>query len=309
MERRIDLMLYIILGLVILSVFFAVRYLLLSRSITDAIRQMEEIQEQNESNRKLKALTSDKHMEVLLKKINELYDSRQQERIQYQRQEIQIRREIENISHDLRTPLTSIIGYVDLIQDPSTKEGERQVYLKIIFKRAKVLQGFIEDFYDLSRIEGNDYPILYESIPVKNVLKEVIVSYYQQFERKNIRVEILLDEKTSSIIADKIQFNRILNNLIQNALKYTNSFFILKQYNTEDECIILFQNDNNELKQEDVNYIFDRFYTGDKTRKGQSTGLGLTIAKLLAENMKGKIDAKLENNIFTIELHWKLNKL
>ncbi|MGB8455025.1 MAG: HAMP domain-containing sensor histidine kinase [Anaerocolumna sp.] len=303
------MILYIILGLVILSAFFAVRYLLLSRSITETIRQMEGIQELKESNRKLKAQTFDKHMEVLLKKINDLYDSGQQERIKYQRQEILSRREIEHISRDLRTPLTSIIGYADLIQDPSTNEGERQVYLNIIFKRAKVLQGFIEDFYDLSRIEGSDYPILYESIPVENVLKEVFVSYDQQFERKNIFVEILLDEKPNSIIADKIQFNRILNNLIQNALKYANSFFILKQYNAGDECIISFQNDTNALKQEDLNYIFDRFYTGNKTHKGQSAGLGLTIAKLLTENMKGKIYAKLENNIFTIELHWKMNGL
>ncbi len=94
--------------------------------------------------------------------------------------------------------------------------------------------------------------------------------------------------------------------MIQNALKYTKSVFKLKLYSTEEECIILFQNDNNLLKEQDMEHIFDRFYTGDETRKGQSTGLGLTIVKLLTENMKGKIFAKLEDNLFTIELHWKI---
>lgn len=299
-------MIYVIIMLVFICIYFAIRFLYLNRAIQNTMRQMEQKEEEKDSNRKLKAISPHKNMEALLVKINKLYEYRQQERILYQRRENRIRQEIENVSHDLRTPLTSIIGYVELIQEPNTSEDEKKEYLFIISKRAKVLQGFIEEFYELSRVEGEDYPVVYENIPVKTFLKEVLVSYYQQFERKQIRVEIQLDERSCNIIADKTQFNRVVNNLIQNALKYTESFFILKQYSTKEEGIILFQNDSTELKEEDMKYIFDRFYTGDENRKGQSTGLGLTIAKILVENMKGRINATLKDNIFTVELRWKI---
>jgi len=264
---------------------------------------MEEIEEHPERNRQIKIFTTNHHMEQLLTKINYIYQARQQERIKYQRREIQIRIEIENISHDLRTPLTSIIGYVDLIQDTQTKRDE---YLQIIKKRAKVLQSFIQNFYELSRIEGDNYPLALEVINVQNIISEVVVAYYNEFAEKKIQVEIELDEKPCLIIADKLQLNRILNNLIQNAIKYSQSQFIIKQYILNGKCIIWFQNERNQMKEDELKYIFERFYTGDLTRNNRSTGLGLTISKILVEKMKGSIEAKFDGEFFVIELCWKV---
>ena len=302
-------MLYIVIGMGLICIYFAVRFLALKQSIRNAAFQMEKIEEQKESNRKLKAITSDKELELLLNRINKLYEFRQEERISYQRREHQLQREVENISHDLRTPLTSIMGYTELIQDPGTSPEEQQEYLNIIYKRAKVLQGFIEDFYELSRFQGENYPLRYEILQVQPVIKEVVVSYYRQFEKKQIQVEIHLEDERCSIIADRVQFNRILNNLIQNALKYTKTSFTLKQYRVQDNCIIRFCNDNTDLTDEDMKHIFDRFYTGDENRSGQSTGLGLTIAKLLVENMKGSIHGELKDGRFTIELSFKIKEI
>jgi signal transduction histidine kinase len=266
---------------------------------------MIEIEQKPEQNRQLKGIIVSRELEQLFCKINELYQNRQQERIIYMKRETQIRSEIENISHDLRTPLTSIIGYVDLIEDVQTTSMERDEYLKIIKKRARVLQGFIHDFYELSRMEGENYPIDLTSIMVQDSLSDVIVAYYHEFEKKQIHVEIILEEKPCFIIADQIQFNRILNNIIQNALKYASHTFIVKQIRKEEECILLFQNDKNQMREENLKLIFDRFYTGDLTRNNQNTGLGLTISKLLTEKMKGSIRAYLEGDLFTIELIWK----
>ena len=302
-------MLYIVIGMGLICIYFAVRFLALKQSIRNAAFQMDKIEEQKESNRKLKAITSDKELELLLNRINKLYEFRQEERISYQRREHQLQREVENISHDLRTPLTSIMGYTELIQDPGTSPEEQQEYLNIIYKRAKVLQGFIEDFYELSRFQGENYPLRYEILQVQPVIKEVVVSYYRQFEKKQIQVEIHLEDERCSIIADRVQFNRILNNLIQNALKYTKTSFTLKQYRVQDNCIIRFCNDNTDLTDEDMKHIFDRFYTGDENRSGQSTGLGLTIAKLLVENMKGSIHGELKDGRFTIELSFKIKEI
>lgn len=303
-------MLYLIIGLGLICIYFAVRFLALKQSIRKAAFQMDEIEEQKESNRNLKAVTSDRELEILLNRINKLYEFRQKERISYQRREHQLQREVENISHDLRTPLTSIMGYTELIQDPGTSPEEKQEYLTIIHKRAKVLQGFIEDFYELSRFQGENYPLRYEILQVQPIIKEVLVSYYRQFEKKQIQVEINLEEDARcGIIADRVQFNRILNNLIQNALKYTKTTFTLKQYRVQENCIIRFCNDNTDLTEEDMKHIFDRFYTGDENRSGQSTGLGLTITKLLVENMKGSIKGELNDGRFTIELCFKIKEI
>jgi len=191
------------------------------------------------------------------------------------------------------------------MQDEQTKPAEREEYLQIIQKRARVLQGFIQDFYELSRIEGENYPLLFDLIQVQNTLSEVVVAYYHEFEKMHITVEVILEEKQCSIIVDKIQFNRILNNLVQNALKYSKSHFVLKQYILDGECIIRFQNDKDLGTQDDLKNIFDRFYTGDLSRNNQSTGLGLTISKILTEKMKGRIEAILDEKLFVIELRWK----
>jgi signal transduction histidine kinase len=297
---------YVCIVLVILVLLLAVRLYFLHRALHSASEDMAEIEEAPDQNRQLKSRSTDQSLEPLLTRINLLYSERQKERINYQRREQQIRQEIENISHDLRTPLTSILGYLDLIEDEDTSKAEQEEYLGIIRRRAKILQGFIRDFYEISRIEADDYPLQLTSVPVQYILKEVVVAYYLEFEKRNISVDILLEDKPCNIITDKIQFERILNNLVQNALKYAVNQFTIKQTRTKDSCCIQFINDTANLAEEELTRIFERFYTGDQSRANQSSGLGLTITKLLTEKMKGHIEAKLEKGLFIIELSWPL---
>ncbi len=297
-------MIYISIVLLILVVLLVIRLSFLFRAIKSAVKQMSLIEQLPEENQQIKDIPFDRNLEQLLKKVNELYLARQEERIAYQRREMQIRREIENISHDLRTPLTSILGYVDLIQNDDLEEREQEEYLQIIKKRAKVLQGFIQDFYELSRIEGEDYPLKLEAVTVQTILAETAVAYFNEFEKKNIKVNLeLLDHKTD-LIADKIQLNRIFNNLIQNALKYSTEVFTIKQINENKECVLRFQNDKGNITEKELELIFDRFYSGDSSRNNHSTGLGLTITKILVEKMKGSINAFLEEDLFVIELRF-----
>jgi signal transduction histidine kinase len=299
-------MVYICIILFIICFLLAALCFSFWSTINAAIKQMGEIEEHPERNRQLKALATNHKMEQLLTRINYIYQARQQERIAYQRRETQIRCEIENVSHDLRTPLTSIIGYVDLIRDAQTKQTEREDYLQIIKKRAKVLQGFINDFYELSRIEAGDYPFVLDRIQVQNILSEVAVAYYNEFNKSEIQVEVDLEDKPCFIIADRIQLNRILNNLVQNAIKYSQNQFIIKQFILDGKCMIQFRNDTGKMKEDEIKYIFDRFYTGDSSRNSKSTGLGLTISKLLVERMLGSIEARLDGDFFVVELCWKV---
>ncbi|WOO37228.1 HAMP domain-containing sensor histidine kinase [Anaerocolumna sp. AGMB13020] len=296
---------YIILILVfILIVLFAYLFFVI-KALAEAVNQMDEIEKNPERNRQLKGIPTIPSLEKLFFQINTIYTARQKERIAYQLNETKIRQEIENISHDLRTPLTSILGYLDLVQD-SASPKEQEEYLGIIRNRARLLQGFIENFYEISRLEANDYPLEPEVIKVKGMLTDTIVAYYHEFEKKHMEVSVELGEKDTFIIADRIQFGRVLNNLIQNALKYGDEKFILKQYIRENQCVIKFINDKKELTENELKNIFERFYTGDQSRSNQSTGLGLTITKLLVEKMKGSIEARFEGEYFVVEICWTL---
>lgn len=293
--------------LLVVVIILTVRLSFVHKEIKSTVSQLREIEARPETNRQIKAIAAETGLEELLSGINDIYRARQQERILYQRRETQIRREIENISHDLRTPLTSIIGYVDLIRDEGELNPKQEEYLDIIQKRARVLQGFIKDFYELSRIEGDSYPILLDRIPVQSLLMEAAVAYYNEFEKKSIHVEPELLEEECYIIADRIQLNRIFNNLIQNALKYTKHHFIIKHFIEGQDCVLQFINDADHINENELKLIFDRFYTGDLSRSNGSTGLGLTITKLLVERMKGIIEAKLEKDMFVIELRFKVS--
>jgi hypothetical protein len=296
---------YVVIFLLVIIILLTASLILLYRSIEKAKKQMIEIERQPDSNNQLKGLTMNRSLEGLFQQINLIYEKRQEERIAYQRREEQIRSDIENISHDLRTPLTSIIGYIDLIRDAETAEEEKDEYLDIIAKRARVLQGFIQDFYELSIIESDDYTFQPEVIEIQPMIKEACVAYYREFTRKGIQVEIDLQDKPCQIIADRNKFHRIINNLVQNALKYAEKSFQIKQYDKDGDCIIELGNDRNQMKEEELKHIFERFYTGDITRNTQSTGLGLSIVKVLVEKMKGSISAKLEDEMFVITLRWK----
>lgn len=292
---------YLCIGLSIITILLITRLILLRHAMKQSIKQMMELEKNPGSNHQLTVTNVDKQLESLLKQVNNIYTARQQERIVYQRRETQIRREIENISHDLRTPLTSILGYVNLLEETDDKK-EKYEYLEIIRKRAKVLQGFIQDFYELSRIEADDYPLVLERIAVQNVLTEVVLAYYAEFEKRKIQVEIDLQEEPAYIVADNIAIHRIINNLVQNALKYTEGLVKIRQYTMDKNCIVRIQNPKGSLTNQELALIFDRFYTGDPSRNNQSTGLGLTIAKILTEKMKGSIEGRIEDEDFIVEL-------
>ena len=295
-----ELMLVVLL---IPSVYFSTRFFLLSSNIKKSANDFKYISENIDTNRKLKLNHPDKDFEKLLFEINQYLEDTQIDKLKYIKREEEIRKEIENISHDLRTPLTSIRGYLELIDDETITSKEKKDYVRIVEKRAKVLQNLIQDFYDLSRIENNDYNLNIEIIDINKELREQILVFYNDFEKKNIEVNVKLETNPIVVNLDEGAIKRVFNNLIQNAIKYSKSSFYISINNKDGEVIIEFKNDVRDINKDELSLLFNRFYMKDESRGSGSSGLGLTISKLLVESMNGKIDVDMEKGwiIFRIK--------
>ncbi|WP_373601067.1 sensor histidine kinase [Paraclostridium bifermentans] len=294
----------ILIILLIPSIYFSVRFFLISKNIKEVTNNLIEIDKDLECNRKLKLLNPDKNFEKLLIEINKNLELSQFEKIKYVNRESEIRKEIENISHDLRTPLTSIRGYLELIKDKTITENEKREYISIIEKRAKGLQNLIQIFYDLSRLENKEYSINLEPIDINKELREQLLIFYNDFEKANIDVEIKLDNNPIYSNLDKNAIERVFVNLIQNAIKYSKSSFKVNLEKIEEVVIITFSNDIHDLDKYEEKYLFNRFYMKDDSRSNKSSGLGLTVSKLLVESMGGNIKVEIKEEWIVFELRF-----
>lgn len=244
--------------------------------------------------------------EELLTAVNALLDLREREEGDYRRQEQAIRQQIANVSHDLRTPLTSILGYLQLLEGEGLTAEERPEYLSIVQGRARALQSMIVSFYDLSRLEGGEYPLSRERVDLYHVLSQLVAEFYNDFTDFDMTVE--LREGLPTVTADPAGVLRVFTNLIRNALEHGRKRMSILLYQEGGEVVSVFANDAPDLTPEDVEHVFDRFFTADKMRTGQSTGLGLAIVKALVERMGHTVSAELEGDLFRVTVRWQTAK-
>ncbi len=243
-------------------------------------------------------------LENLAEQINKLLEQKKAAEILFKNMDLQQRQAIANISHDLRTPLTSIIGYMQLLQNGNLSQDEKGLYSEIVLNRAKALQLLITDFYDLSRCEAGEYKLDLKYIRLQDLLCEQIASYYCDFNAKGIKPDISIDEFIPSILADENAVKRIYQNLIQNILKHGSGRVEIKLTYENRTVISRFSNHASGLAKEHVDRMFDRFFTADRVRNGCNTGLGLTIVKAFVESMNGNIKAELKDGILSIIIIW-----
>lgn len=274
------------------AVIYIVRFYSLKSAVKKAAEELASIEQNPEENRILLLSFPDKGLENLLETLNRYILLTRKERIFYQNREKALRAQIENISHDLRTPLTAIIGYLELL-DTDKLSVEDAAAVERVSKKAKSLQGLIGNFYDLSRLEMNDYHLNMEKLEMVHFAKETSLLFYQEFEKKKISVQFDAPEEPLYLLADTGALERIFNNMLQNALRYAESSLYIGISAKKDNISIVFENDTSTLKPEDAAHLFERFYVQEKSRTSQSTGLGLTISKLLTEAMGGSVEARL----------------
>ena len=285
----------IIIFLILVIIFLISKIVIINLSIKEIEINIEKILKED-SNRLITISTNNINLKKLANNLNlYIYKFRKQEK-KYKNGNQELQKSITNISHDLRTPLTAIKGYIDLIEKDNLNKKQSN-YLKIISDKVDVLTTLTEQLYDYSKCLDLKDKIKKEKVCINDVLEDVLVSYYGLFKQKNITPKILIVKKKIFKYLDKNMFVRVLENIISNALKYSEDNF---EVNLLDNGKIIISNKTKSLNITNVKKIFNRYYTLQTGSK--SSGLGLSIAKQLIELNGGNIYAKYKNNNLIIEI-------
>ncbi|GEA31987.1 sensor histidine kinase [Clostridium diolis] len=262
-------------------------------------KQLENISE-GKTEKKIDVSLLDKDIEYLAGNINKNINLQKQLRIESLRNEQKLKDSIANISHDLRTPLTSIIGYLQLLEKSKLSEDQREK-INIIKRKSEILHNLITSFFEITIIENDRMHINLEKINMNNFLSDAMLQNIMPFKEAGIEPIFDLPNTTIFIEGDKIILQRIVQNLISNILKYGSSYVKISLAKKE-HVELCFANKIEDPKKIDVNLLFEKFYTADKSRSSGSTGLGLSIVKLLAERINAKALAEIKEDILTLKI-------
>jgi len=247
----------------------------------------------DDTNVQITVSSGDKTVTRLAKAINLQLTKLRKSKQQYSDGDRELKEAITNISHDLRTPLTAICGYLDLLEKQNHSEDTER-YIEQIRNRSEVLKQLTEELFRYSIISSTP-ELSYEKVNLCRVLEESLISFEGTMQQAGIQPEIQMPNVPVWRTLDYSAVVRVFGNIINNAIRYSDGDF---QVRLEENGRITFSNTSNKLTSLEVGELFDRFYTVDTARK--STGLGLAIAKTLVEKMNGKIEANIKNKKLNI---------
>lgn len=298
-------MIYIILTLLIISTFLGIRLFYVENQIESLTKQLAYINE-NKIDKKVTIGLLNKKIEALAQKINEIIQAKKQSEADKVKLENDLRQTIANMSHDLRTPLTSIKGYIQFLKLDDISENEKKEYLSVAEQRTKVLETLLNDFYELSLIDSLDFKLNLEKLNINKILQEVILGKYADFTNREIQPNIDIPKENIYIIAEQRSLERVIENLLSNSIKYAKDNIKISLEIEENSVLLKISNNTLDLTLEDVENVFNRFYMADKTRSGKGTGLGLAIAKELVKKMNGNITADMKDDMFNIYCRFQI---
>ena len=278
------MLLWLICGALALAVLvLLVKFWLLRRSLDEIARQLGERLTQD-TNSPIFLSTRDAHARKLAAELNVHLKELRRQRQRFQQGDTELKNAITNISHDLRTPLTAIQGYLDLLEREEQPENTRR-YLDSIQNRMEAMTRLTEELFRYSL--AADLPELkLEPVDLRRCLEESLVSFYAAMVQRGITPEISMPEGPVVRSLDPSAASRIFGNIISNALKYSGGDFSAA---LDSRGTVVFSNSAHGLDPVSAGKLFDRFYTVE-TGRG-STGLGLSIARLLTERLGGSIQA------------------
>jgi signal transduction histidine kinase len=287
---------------VLLGVATAVFAILFVLQIAQNKRLSRKLRKLNDENRTQLLTMSfpSKPNEKLVSELNRLILAKEEQSQIFQVKEHNLQQAISNISHDMRTPLTTILGYVHLINQSGISEQERENYMRIVEIRARALKRLIEDFYDLSRIDEGEYQFENTWLDINNICLESLAMAYDDFANMGMEVDINLPSKAPKVFADKNAVGRVFENILGNIKKHGKDKLVVSGKIEGSSLELSFENGSVALSQHELERVFERSYTLSDSRTNENTGLGLSICKALLNKMGHDIEASYHEGCFTI---------
>lgn len=256
---------------------------------------------------KIMLFNNEKEVAALIEQMNRALESRQKVKTDYRVSELKAKRMLSNVSHDIKTPLTVILGYLEIMRLDSRYHTKMLEKVEI---KADEVMDLINKFFTLAKIEAGDIDLTMTRIHVGEFCKEIIVDFYEILTEKDFYVDIQIPETELYVYSNQDALKRIILNLISNAIRYGSDgkyFGLFIRYDEAKVSIDVIDKGKGIGKTEKA-HVFDRLYTTEDSRNRdiQGNGLGLAIAKELAEKLGGNIILDSEPNVrtvFTLELH------
>ena len=284
--------------LLLILIYVLIKLFFINKSIREINNNMSEILN-SDTNNLITISTSNKEIIKLVSDLNNELKNLRMQKLQYESGNQELKRNITNISHDLRTPLTAINGYIDFIKDNNKKERQKE-YIEIIERKTNDLIELTESLFDFSKTIDNGIEIKKEKNCINEILEESLAGYYVIFTENNIQPKVEICEEKIYKNIDKNSIIRVFETILSNVTKYSNGDFkVMLDKNGK----ITFSNKATTLDATTVEKIFDRYYTVENAQR--STGLGLSIAKKLIELNNGKIVGKYIKGKIIIEIEFK----
>lgn len=288
---------YLILGALIL--FLGIKLYTVKKSAREIKDGLEE-KLSEDTNTLIDISSRDKDMRELTASLNRQLTRLTESRHTYEQGDQELKQAVTNISHDLRTPLTAICGYLDLLEKEQKSDNGLE-YIKIIKNRTEAMKNLTEELFRYSVIMAKEQELEIKPIVLNDVLEESIAAFYAVLTDRNIKPNIDITEKKIVRNVDRSALSRVFANLLNNAVKYSDGDLDIA---LSEDGEIMFLNTASGLDEVQVGRLFERFYTVEAAR--HSTGLGLSIAKNLVEEMNGEIEAEYVKGKVKIVIRFSL---
>ena len=291
----------IVVVILVIIILFLVCYLFFVKRELIRIKKELDLVLSRQTNGLVHTEFTSKELSDLVECINTHLTEIKNKESQLERKNTNFIKMIRNISHDLRTPLTSSLGYVSLMLESHMPEKEKIKNLKIVEERLNRLSELIDSFFEFAKILSNDQIIKLEEVNLVAIVEKSISNHYEDFSKDNRRINFKTNKRKISMKSNEPKLVRVFDNLIRNAYKHSDGNLDIEVSQSKDEVKIKFMNNllYNDL---DADRIFDEFYTVDISRTKGNTGLGLAIAKEFVEQLNGKIDAAKKSNKLIIRI-------
>ena len=290
----------IIVVLVIL-IAFILCYVFLEKAEIKRLKKELDFIMSNDTNSILHTEFNSKELKEFVSAVNMYLSEIQKRKTEIEHKNNNLMVMMRNISHDLRTPLTSAAGYTDLILHSDLTEDEKICEMKIVEARLKRLTELVDSFFEFSKILTTNKEIELETVNLIGILEECIGNFYEDYKKENREVDFITSNNKISISTNRTMLSRIFENLISNALKYGSGNLTIEVISENADIIRISFTNRIIDKDLDTGRIFDDFYTTDISRTKGSTGLGLAIAKEFTEQLNGNIEAHIEDDKLVID--------